>query len=174
MGLYRVPQSADVTDPTVAAAVAFFRKRAPKPEAFAAIPDAAVAIFLEEGFGEVDSALGDRATTPLLQVDAKLWACGMKIASVGLMEERGYNRQAGADATILRQDEEARAFLARCKPSGDANGKTENPRFIDSAGNQPLDAPTFTSALGQPGGSARSDAWIGARADLAGGRGEWQ
>lgn len=169
MGLYAVPQTAVVTDPVVAAAVARFRLRAPKPEAFATIADDTIALHLEEGYDAVGSALGDRATLPLLQVDARLDGAAMRLACRTLMADRGYNRDAGTDDEIAKLAEMAEAFLARCRPSGDANGKTENPRYIDSGGNQPLDAPFFTSAQGAPGGAATADAWIDARAELAGG-----
>ena len=177
MGLYAVPQSADVTDPTVAAAVARWKLRAPKPEAITGmgtgaiiVADATIALHLESGYDAIGSALGDRATLPLLQVDANLDKVAMCVASLSLFQARGYERKAGADTTFDKAGDWAETFLARCRPSGDENGKTENPRFVDSAGNVPLDAPIITSALGGVGASARSDSFIDARASLPGAR----
>jgi len=169
VGLYAVPQNAG--DAAMTAAIARFRRRAPKPEAFAAIADETVALHLEEAYDGVGSALGDRARLPLLEIDARLDGAASRIAARTLMGDRGYDRAAGADSEIVKQAEAAEAFLARCRPSGDANGKTENPRYVDSGSNIPLDAPTITSSLGGPGGAARSDAWIETRGLLAGGSG---
>lgn len=174
MGLYVVPQTADPTDPTVAAAVARLRVRAPKPEALAGIPDDTVALHIEEAYDLARSALADRLTegAVLLKVDAAVDGAVMKVASMTLYRERGKNRQAGADDSIEMAGAEGLAYFERCKPGG-ANGKSENPRFITSDNVTVADAPWFTSALGGPGGSGRSDAFVDARSQLPGGRGEW-
>lgn len=179
MGLYAVPQSADTTDPTVAAAVARFKLRCPKPEAIlgtggpALLPDTTIALHLERAYDSVRSALGDRLTdgVTLLQVDASLDGAASEIASMTLYRARGFNRQQGGDSTIEAAGQEALAFLARCRPGG-ADGKTENPIIVTGDGVNYADTVGITSALGQPGASGRCDAWIGARAQLAGGHGE--
>jgi hypothetical protein len=124
----------------------------------------------------VRSALGDRLSegASLLKVDAALDDCALQIAALTLYRLRGFTRQAGADSSVELAGQEALDFLARCRPTGDANGKTENPVFISDDGVSSADAPAFTSALGSPGGSGRSDAFIEARANLAGGRGGCQ
>lgn len=181
MGLYVVPQSADVTDPTVAAAVARWKLRAPKPAAITGtgtgaiiVQDSTIALHLESGYDAVRSALGDRMTegATLLQIDAQLDKAAMAIASTSLFQARGMNRQEGADSSIETAGKAAEAYLERCRPGG-GGGKSENPRFLTSDNVTTADAPVLTSAMGQPGGSGRSDAWIEPRADLAGGRGEW-
>src|ERR1700683_928301 len=99
MGLYFVPQSAAL-DANMIAAVARFYLRAPKPEAFQPIGgannSAVIALHLEEAYDAVGSALGDYATLPLLQVDARLDGAAHKLAARSLMRERGYDREAGA------------------------------------------------------------------------------
>lgn len=176
--LYSVPQTDDATDPVMLAAVARFKSSAPKAEAITGngsggIPDATIALHLAKAYGRVRSALGDRLSdgAALLKVDAALDDAAMQIAALSLYRLRGYTRQAGTDNSIEMAGKEALEFLARCRPTGDANGKTENPVFVADDGVTNADAPTFTSALGSPGGSGRSDAFIEARADLAGGRG---
>jgi hypothetical protein len=176
--LYSVPQTDAATDPVMAAAVARFKLSAPKQEAITgngagAVPDATIALHLAKAYALVRSALGDRLSegAALLKVDAALDDAAMQVAALKIYRLRGFNRQAGADNSIQEAGKEGLEFLARCRPTGDANGKTENPVFIADDGVTNADAPTFTSALGSPGGSGRSDAFIEARADLAGGRG---
>lgn len=176
--LYSVPQTDDATDSAMSLAVARFKASAPKPEAITGngsggIPDATIALHLAKAYGRVRSALGDRMSegASLLKIDAALDDCAMQITALSIYRLRGINRQAGADASIEAAGQEALDFLARCRPTGDANGKTENPVFVSDDGVTTADAPAFTSSLGSPGGSGRSDAFIDARRDLAGGRG---
>jgi len=144
-----------------------FRAMCPKPEAFASIDDATIDLFAEQHADELMSALGDRATLPILQWDAGCDGAVRALMARSLMGNRGYNRQAGADEEIVKLAERADAFLARCRPSGDENGKTENPRFVDSHSNIPLDAPSVQS-------NERSDDFInrGNRV-VRGGLGPW-
>jgi hypothetical protein len=153
------------------AAVARFKLRAPKPEAFV-MADGTIALHLEEAYDAVRSALGDRMTetATLLQVDATLDGVAMKLASRSLMSDRGYQRDEGTDSTIEAAGKWADAYLARCRPGG-VDGKSENPRLITSDNVTTADAPYFTNAGGEPGGAGRSDRWIDSRADLAGGHG---
>jgi hypothetical protein len=176
--LYGVPQTDSATDPVMSLAVARFKASAPKAEAITgngsgAIPDSTIALHLAKAYGRVRSALGDRLSdgAVLIQIDAALDDAALQIAALSLYRLRGYTRQAGTDNSIEIAGKEALDFLARCRPSGDANGKTENPVFVADDGVSSADAPAFTSPLGSPGGSGRSDAFIEARATLAGGRG---
>ncbi len=122
MALYAVPPTA-----------ARFRTMCPKPEAFAQIPDATIDLFLEQSADELQSALGDRGTLPALEWDASCDGAARALAARGLMGNRGYNRQAGADEEIVKLAERADAFLDRCRPgAGGTNGKRENPRVIFS------------------------------------------
>jgi hypothetical protein len=125
----------------------------PKPAAFAEIPDATIDLFAEQHADELAAALGDRATLPILQWDG---ACDGNVRALmarSLMGHRGYNRQAGTDEEIGKLADRADAFLDRCRPGkAGADGKRENPRFIDSAQNAPRDAIRVTS-------SRRSDDW---------------
>jgi hypothetical protein len=162
-GLYDVPQTDDASEAAMAALIARLRAAAPKPETIpsGAAVDASLALKLAEIIGDVASALGDRATPPLLQWDAALDGKCRAIAYRDWLDTRGRQRQAGVDDSIDKVADDARAYLARLRPSKDGDGKTENPRFVDSAGNVPRDAPYV-------GSSSRSDAWIerrGSRAD---------
>ncbi len=122
MALYVVPPTA-----------ARFRAMCPKPEAFAQILDATIDLFLEQGADELMSALGDRGTLPALEWDAGCDGAVRALAARGLMGNRGYNRQAGADEEIVKLAERADGFLDRCRPgAGGTNGKRENPRVIFS------------------------------------------
>lgn len=175
--LYGVPQTDDATDSVMSAAVARLKASAPKAEAITGngsggIPDSTIALHLAKAYGRVRSALGDRLSdgASLLKIDAALDDAALQIAALTIYRLRGYTRQAGTDNSIEIAGKEALDFLARCRPSGDKNGKTENPIFLADDGVSNADAPSFTSALGSPGGSGRSDAFIEARADLAGGR----
>jgi hypothetical protein len=160
-GLYLVPQTDTTSEPAMADLVARLRASCPKPETIpleSAKPgtDASLALKLSEIIGDIASALGDRATPPLLQWDAALDGKCRSITYRDWMNERGRNRQAGADDSIDAVADAARAYLQRLAPSGDGKGKTENPRFVDSGGNAPRDAPGVKS-------SPRSDDFIGLR-----------
>jgi hypothetical protein len=67
-----------------------------------------------------------------------------------LFNIRGRNRQAGADSSIDFEVNEARDYLKRLGPG--AEGERASPRFVDSNGNVPLDAPQLSTM-------PTSDAW---------------
>lgn len=160
-GLYDVPQTDTMSEPAMAAFVARLRATAPKPEAIptGAGVDAQLALFAAGWIALVGSALGDRATLPILRWDAGLdWNARRFVAE--WFNARGRDRQAGADKSIDALSKSAEEYLARLRPSGDASGKTENPRFVDSGGNTPRDAPGIKS-------STTSDEWIARRAGRA-------
>lgn len=141
MALYAVPPTA-----------ARFRAMCPKPEAFENIADATIDLFLEQGADELSSALGDRGELPISEWDASCDGAVRALAARGLMGNRGYNRQAGADEEIVKLAERADAFLDRCRPgAGGTSGKRENPRVV-FADTKTIDAPTVLS-------SSTSDAW---------------
>ena len=144
-GLYDVPQTDTTSEPAMAALVARLRASCPKPETIpleSAKPgtDASLALKLAEIIGDIASALGDRATPPLLQWDAALDGKCRSITYRDWMNERGRNRQAGADDSIDAVADQARAYLQRLRP-GLPDGKSENPWYVDSGGNAPRDAP---------------------------------
>lgn len=169
--LYYVPQTDSIGEAAMAAFVLRLRTRAPKPEAITAgsTTDAALALMAAGWVDRIGSALADRVTLPLLQWDASLDGACISLTARQWYNERGRNRQAGADEGIDQSADDAMEYLARLKP-GTPEGKRENPRFVDSFGNMPLDAPYITSAMGAPGGSGSADAWIDPRSRLAGGR----
>ncbi|HVE13966.1 MAG TPA: hypothetical protein VNI01_11265 [Elusimicrobiota bacterium] len=140
----------------MASFVARLRASAPKPEAITAgsAADATLAVLAAEWIALVGSALGDRATLPLLKWDAALDGAARRFVR-DWYNARGRNRQAGADDSIDAIGDAALAYLARLRPGG-AEGKTENPRFVDSGGNIPRDAPGIKS-------SPRADDFIGLR-----------
>lgn len=155
--IYAVPQTDQTSEPAMAALVARLRLTAPKPDAIAAtgspnISDATIALHLTKAIGEITSALGDTATPPLLQWDGALDGVCIDLATVRIFNTRGRNRQAGADASLDAVGDDARAYLARCRP-GSPTGKSENPFFIDSGSNVARDAPSIKS-------SGRSDDFI--------------
>jgi len=161
-GLYDVPQTDQLSEPAMAALVARLRASCPKPETIpleTAKPgtDASLALQLYESIGEIASALGDPATPPLVAWDGKLDGVCRRLAYRDWMNTRGRNRDAGADTSIDASADDARAYLARLRPSAEGgDGKSENPRYIDSGANTPRDAPYV-------GSSTRSDDFIGRR-----------
>lgn len=161
-GLYEVPQTDATSEAAMAAFVVRLRASLPKPEAIptGATVDTQLALDAAEQIAAVSSALGDRATLPILRWDAALDGAARRLTARQWFNTRGRDRQAGADKSIDQQAQEALDYLARLRPSGDANGKSENPRFIDSGGNVPLDAPGIKS-------SATSDDWIARRSGRA-------
>jgi hypothetical protein len=151
--LYDVPQTNDASDATMAALIARLRASAPKPEAIAAGDNATLAILLFKWVGRIGSALGQRATLPLLQWDGALDGACIDLATRDYYNKRGRERGKGADTSIDAVADDALAYLARLAPAGDAKGKTENPQYVDSGGNEPLDRARFNRAR-------RSDDWI--------------
>lgn len=159
--LYAVPQTDSTTEPAMAALVARLRAAQPKP---ATIPtevstpgtDAALALQLSEVVDRIGSALGDRAVLPLMRWDGALDGVCRKIAYRDWINTRGRERGKGGDLSIDTVADAAEAYLARCRPGGDENGKTENPRFDDAQSNIPQDAGLFRSAR-------RSDGWVQAQ-----------
>lgn len=152
--LYAVPQTDQVSEPAMAALVARLRVKAPKPEALANYPDTSIALHLVEAIGDITSALGDRLGpgVSLLQWDGALDGKCIAIATRAVYNSRGRNRQAGADDGIDQVADQALAYLARCRPGGDTNGKTESPIYV--AG---------TAEIGDRGlfrSSPRSDSWV--------------
>ena len=150
--LYTVPQTADVTDPVMASAVARFKLRSPKPEAItglgsaaAPMPDATIGIHLLEAYAHVNSAMGDWMIPGayLLQIDASLDGAALQLAAASLFTNRGLNRQAGADNTLDLAFDRAMAYLG----SLTSPSRTRVPQYIDSSGsNTAANAPTIRSS----------------------------
>lgn len=136
MALYPVP-------PTVAR----FRAGCVKPEAFQGMGDDVIALALEHAAAEVQSALSNRATLPILEWDAACDGAARAIATRSLIGHRGYNRQAGADTEYVALAERADKYLERI-----INNEV-SPLYVDSGGNEPLNAPRILS-------SDTSDAWV--------------
>lgn len=149
-GLYDVPQTDDPTETAMAALIARFRLRAPKPEALAspAVSDATIALHLAQWVAEIGSALGDRAVLPLLKWDASLDAGCISLAALGVYDTRGRNRQAGADASIDAVAERQKAMLDQLMSAD----RQRQPRYVDSGGNFAHDAPQVSS-------QSSSEAW---------------
>lgn len=117
-----------------------FRSACSKPEAFEDISDDTVDLVCSQESDRVASALGDRATLPILQWDGALDGAAIARSARRLMAYRGYKKDAGADNEITGLARDADEFLARCRPGSQAPGKSENPMFVDSASNFPRDA----------------------------------
>src|SRR5262245_23812512 len=157
-GFYDVPQTDDPLDAAMASMIARLRASQPKPETIpAATPtiasvDVSLALMLAEAIGDGSSALCDRATGPILKWDATLDGKARAIAHLKWMLMRGAKRGDDGLAPIEASADRAQEYLARLRPGGDMNGKTEHPRYVDSGGNVPQDAGIVRSA-------ATSDAW---------------
>lgn len=124
-----------------------------KQDPFKDVDDSVIDYWCENSSDVVQSALGDRATQPLLQWDTALEGAAIAIAHYEIiLFVRGLNKSQGADATIVARRQTADAFLERLRK------KEENPRFVDSASNFPRDAvrvlsqPNSMSALLMRGG----------------------
>ena len=129
------------------------RRKANTDNPFKDVDDSVIDDWCERASDEVQSALGDRATPPLLQWDAVLEGTAIAIAHYEIiLFVRGINKQQGADAAIVTRRDNASKYLDRLRE------KEENPRFVDSASNFPRDAvrvlsqPNSMSALLMRGG----------------------
>jgi hypothetical protein len=124
-----------------------------KPDAFTpGIATDTITLVCSQESDRVASALGDRATLPLLQWDGALEGAAIARAGRRLMAYRGYNKTAGADNEIVAMAKDADDYLSRLRPGTAAPGKSENPLFVDSASNEPRDAIKVIS-------SQTSDGW---------------
>lgn len=153
--VYDVPQTDSVSETAMAALVLRLRASAPKPEAITAgaQTDAALALLLAEAIGKINSALHDqKGDDPIIRWDGGLDGVCRKLAARDWYNLRGRTRQAGADEGIDMVADAAEAYLARCRPGGDVNGKTEQPYFETTTG-AVTDAGRFRS-------SPRADSWV--------------
>lgn len=143
MLLYDVPQTDSPTEPAMASLIARFRLRCPKPEALAApaASDATIALHLAEWIARIGAALGDRATLPIRRWDASLDGGCITLASWGVYDTRGRNRQAGADNSIDAVGKRQDAYLAQLMSAD----RQQQPIYEDSGGNHPQDAPMVSS-----------------------------
>jgi hypothetical protein len=135
------------------------RRKADTDNPFKDVDDAVIDYWCEQASDVVQSALGDRATPPLLQWDTALEGAAVAIAHHEIiLFVRGVNKLTGADAAIVTRRDKADAFLSRLRPGSAAPGKSENPRFVDSGSNRPRDSLRIVSqsssmaALLNPGG----------------------
>ncbi len=159
MLLYDVPQTDSTSEAAMAALVARLRASCPKRETIplesaVAGTDASLALKLSEIIGDIVSALGDHLGpgVGLLQWDAALDGKCRTITYRDWMNSRGRVRDAAADTSIDIVADEARAYLTRLRPSGDVNGKTENPIYV--AGTSEIgDRARFKS-------SRKADGWV--------------
>ncbi len=153
--LYDVPQTDSTSEAAMAALVLRLRASQAKPDAITAgaATDGALALLLCEWIGKINSALHDgKGDDPIIVWDGALDGVCRKLAARDWYNLRGRNRQAGADEGIDQVAEAAEAYLARCRPGGDGNGKTEQPFFQTTTG-AVKDGGIFKS-------SPRSDSWI--------------
>jgi phage gp36-like protein len=111
------------------------RRKADSDNPFKDVDEAVIDDWCERASDEVQSALGDRATPPLLQWDAVLEGAAIAIAHYEIiLFIRGINKGQGADAAIVTRRDNASKYLDRLR------NKQENPRFVDSGSNFPRDA----------------------------------
>lgn len=122
---------------------AAFLLRCAKPECFSGIDTTIVDAVLEDETDACAAYYGDRATLPLVEVDGGFLKAVSRRAQLELMSSRGFNRQAGADAEIVKASERATAWL-----EGVA-AKEIHPYYVDStpglADDGPLAASSSTS-----------------------------
>lgn len=152
--LYAVPQTDSPGEAAMAALVARLRATSPKPDALALVSDTTIALHLTKAIGAITSALGDRLGdgVGLIQWDGALDGVCIDLANRRVYNTRGRNRQAGADSSIDAVADDAEAYLARLRPGGDANGKTETPIYVAGAADIG-DRARFTT-------SPRADSWV--------------
>jgi hypothetical protein len=166
---YAVPQTDDPSEAAMAALVARLRETAPKPEALSSSPpvnlsDTTIARSLVKAIGEITSALGDRLGdgAVLTQWDGALDGVCIDLATIRIYNLRGRNRgaKAGADSSLDAIVERADAYLARLRPSGDKDGKTETPNFTASVAD--------VGDRGRFRSSPRADSWVCAQRRVRG------
>lgn len=116
------------------------RRKANQDNPFKDVDDSVIDYWCERASDIVQSALGDRATPPLLQWDTALEGAAMAIAAREILIVRGFNKQNGADMVIMDRAKLADDFLSRLRPGTQAPGKSENPMFVDSGNNKPRDS----------------------------------
>lgn len=116
-----------------------------KPDAFSGIATDTITLVCSQESDRVASALGDRATLPILQWDGALDGAAFARSARRLMTYRGYRKDAGADNEIVGMAKDADDFLARLRPGTSAPGKSENPMFVDSGSNRPRDSIFITA-----------------------------
>lgn len=147
--MYDVPQTDSLGEPAMLAMVARVRGTAPKPEIFAhgqlttGEVDARLALLAAQWVARISSALGNRATLPLLRWDAGLDGVLVALVTHAWLNHRGRERS-GADKMIDAAAQEAQGYLARLRRGGD-DSHTEHPVYEDSGGNFPVDAPLIRS-----------------------------
>lgn len=107
---------------------------------FVHVDSACIDEWCEWSSDTVQSAMGDRITPPLLQWDACLEGHAVMLAWRPMMTARGYKSDSGRDMQIDEMARQADAYLSRLRPGTSAPGKSENPMFVDSGGNQPRDS----------------------------------
>ncbi len=106
-----------------------------KQDPFKDVDPSVIDYWCEKASDDVETALGDRATPPLLQWNATLEGTAIALAHYEIiLFVRGINPAQGADAAIVTRKKDADAFLERLR------NKQENPRFVDSASNFARDA----------------------------------
>jgi hypothetical protein len=164
MALYDVVPSANLADPIVIAAVARFRATSPKPEAFpaGATVDQSIAYALEQWTDRLAAALADRGNTPPVRWDASCDGAVRGLAARTVLDTRGRNRQKDAADGIDQVADDALAFIDRCKPSPNGQGKRELPRVV-FANSEIRDRIRITS-------DQSADAWTRRRAGVNGAR----
>ena len=116
------------------------RRKANTDNPFKDVDDAVIDYWCKRASDIVQSALGDRATPPLLQWDTALEGAAIALTHFEVLCVRGFNPSQGADMAAKLRAEKAEAYLARLRPGSAAPGKSENPQFVDSGSNQPRDS----------------------------------
>lgn len=125
--------------------VAYFRRRAVVPAAFASIPDQDVLDCLEDATDHAASFTGKHTGKTIVEWDRSFQRAIIAIACFELMTHRGFKKDQGADNAIVKRADDAEAWLKMV-----ASGEVEP--FVDDGANYDADGP-------RGGSSEKSDAW---------------
>lgn len=125
--------------------VDYFRRRAVKPEAFASIPDADVLDCLEDVTDYAASFAGKHSGDTIAAWDRSFQRAIVSIAGFELMAHRGFKKDAGAEAAIIKRADDAEAWLVKV-----GNGEVEP--VVDDGEGYDQDGPIGST-------SEKSDEW---------------
>lgn len=125
--------------------VAYFRRRAVKPDAFESIPDEDVLDCLEDVTDYAATFTGKHTAREITAWDRSFQRAIIALAAAELMAHQGYNKSQGADVLIEQRADKADRWLDKV-----ASGEVEP--FVDDGANYDADGP-------RGGSSEKSDAW---------------
>lgn len=125
--------------------VAYFRRRAVVPAAFANIPDQDILDCLEDTTDYAASFTGKHTSKEIVEWDRSFQRTILAIACFELMTHRGFKKDQGADTAIVKRADDAEKWLGMV-----ARGEVEP--FVDDGASYDEDGP-------RGGSSERSDDW---------------